>query len=853
MSVAVCRLVLATIAIISATAAFAASPERGPMPHLVDLYGDPLPEGAVARLGSVRLRHNDLKDFAILPDVKSAVTVGADFMVRWWDLHTGRQARAVRLPFINRSGKPAAHFPVFAVSPDGAAVAFGQEEQLIIFDARTGRVEQTFHRPKSSFHALTFSPDGTILAYASNENVLTLITRKTEVVREATLRPERVENEYLGLTISFSADGRRVAVCRSVEPDHDVRVLDVATLREVFKGIAATQSASLAPDGSRIAFCGMEGKGREASAVLQLHNIATGQVTTWKPTEGDRAWFTVDFSPDGKVVACWSRNGAWLVDANSGRTIDRLPEGDSFKFSATGRWLAIRDSYQLRIWDVAARRAIHDRPGLCSYAAWAISGDGNRLASAGNQTIGLWDLDTGQHRPSLQTPKDWDRFWNSPAMSFGNRGRTPSAIERIGVIRSWNDSTHESSRPVLLRGTDDPDTSFFSMMSPPYHFSPDGRLAAASAAPEQTGGLYRLAVWEASTGEVVHRHRVPFKKRPVVDAWLPGGSAVVVRGEDKTILVDSATGRIGPEFPKAAIGYSCSEDGRLLFSCLNGFFNLPIWEAVSGQPVVEIPTGKTGSLALGVSLSARAVVIDDGRFLRVNDLVTGKERGRWAIAIRDHDNTDDRPIFALQAIPNSQRVLTILRDGTALVWDLAAFPMPRLSDKHGDPELRAWWDELAEEDAAKAYAAGCKLTEAPAVDVVKFLRTRIRPAKAIDAEVVHKLIGDLDSATFAIREAAEKKLLQLGPPILPQMRKPPANLSAEASQRLGRLREQLSNPVPQPETLRVLRALAVLERVGTNDACKLVDELAGGPADAPETQAARSTRERMRQGWSTIR
>src|SRR5690242_1462593 len=76
----------------------AGPPERGPTPHLVDFYGDPLPDGAVARLGSVRLRHAGLKSFALLPDGKTAVTVGEDDTIRWWDLASGRQTRDYRLP-----------------------------------------------------------------------------------------------------------------------------------------------------------------------------------------------------------------------------------------------------------------------------------------------------------------------------------------------------------------------------------------------------------------------------------------------------------------------------------------------------------------------------------------------------------------------------------------------------------------------------------------------------------------------------------------------------------------------------------------------------------------------------------
>ena len=63
-------------------------------------------------------------------------------------------------------------------------------------------------------------------------------------------------------------------------------------------------------------------------------------------------------------------------------------------------------------------------------------------------------------------------------------------------------------------------------------------------------------------------------------------------------------------------------------------------------------------------------------------------------------------------------------------------------------------------------------------------------------------------------------------------------LSAEAVERLQKLEERLSDPVPPAETLRALRAIAVLERVGTTDARKLLDELARGASDAPQRQGS---------------
>jgi hypothetical protein len=55
-----------------------AAPVRAEGPRL-DRYGDPLPEGAVARFGSGRLRHpgGDATAIAFSPDGKSVVTVGS--------------------------------------------------------------------------------------------------------------------------------------------------------------------------------------------------------------------------------------------------------------------------------------------------------------------------------------------------------------------------------------------------------------------------------------------------------------------------------------------------------------------------------------------------------------------------------------------------------------------------------------------------------------------------------------------------------------------------------------------------------------------------------------------------------
>src|SRR5262249_20818860 len=71
-------------------------PKGAPAPRN-DVYGDPLPDGAVARLGSIRLGHAGLSDYVFLDGGRTVLSAGSDRVLRFWDLTTGRQVRAVKL------------------------------------------------------------------------------------------------------------------------------------------------------------------------------------------------------------------------------------------------------------------------------------------------------------------------------------------------------------------------------------------------------------------------------------------------------------------------------------------------------------------------------------------------------------------------------------------------------------------------------------------------------------------------------------------------------------------------------------------------------------------------------------
>src|SRR5436190_1439049 len=71
-----------------------------------DVYGDALPPGAVARMGTIRWRHGDAIFFvAYLPNGNQVVSASQDGTIRVWELATGKELR--RLGPGNRQGSPA--------------------------------------------------------------------------------------------------------------------------------------------------------------------------------------------------------------------------------------------------------------------------------------------------------------------------------------------------------------------------------------------------------------------------------------------------------------------------------------------------------------------------------------------------------------------------------------------------------------------------------------------------------------------------------------------------------------------------------------------------------------------------
>src|SRR5262245_11471392 len=94
-------------------------PAPGPtaQAQAVDALGDPLPPGAVARLGTGRLRPGDLHAVAVSPDGSLVATYDAH-NIRLWDADDGRER--LRIPFPQYQFSP---YTMLAFSLDGEYLA----------------------------------------------------------------------------------------------------------------------------------------------------------------------------------------------------------------------------------------------------------------------------------------------------------------------------------------------------------------------------------------------------------------------------------------------------------------------------------------------------------------------------------------------------------------------------------------------------------------------------------------------------------------------------------------------------------------------------------------------------------
>jgi hypothetical protein len=324
-------------------------------------------------------------------------------------------------------------------------------------------------------------------------------------------------------------------------------------------------------------------------------------------------------------------------------------------------------------------------------------------------------------------------------------------------------------------------------------------------------------------------------------AFSGDGKRLASGSYDKTIrLWDIATEktlRVLTGHEKGVERVVFSPDGRLLASGANETV-VRLWDVPTGKELPPLK-GHSGVLALAFSPDSRTLATAGMTpVIRLWELSTGKERAQFT----GHHGV----VFCLSFAADGRALASGGGDTTALVWDVSGRAARRPGVALTPAALASAWQDLLDPDAVKAGRAVWALVASPG-QVVPFLREHVRPAAAIDTRRVMKLLADLDSDRFPVRQRATDELGKMGPGIVPLLRKAlDRRVSREVSRRLNQLLEKLQGPGLLAEQEREFRAVEVLEHIGTAEARQVLEALAKGEPDAERTKQAKASLERLR-------
>jgi WD40 repeat protein/beta-lactamase regulating signal transducer with metallopeptidase domain len=629
----------------------AASIPEAKAPASADRQGDPLPAGALARLGTTRLRHGANVTFVTFgSDGKTLITAGQDNTVRLWDLATGKEVRRFDPPkpaeIRQRPGLPV------PVLPPAKPIIEIQEVQVKLA-AEKARLEAAIRQQanpgevkppvKPAVPGEKGQPD----------------TEKEKARLEAEKAKLAAEQAKLQQAL--------------------------AKQRALMLGNVSNFSVAVAPDGKTLASANAN--------VIQLYEVETGKEL--QKIEVSTGLAGLLFSPDGRTLAARGGDGSLILWAvATGKEMHRIKgqtqpdnrqpgavalrgrgEAPGMAFTPDGKALAVAMTEfkeqksitsSLKIWDVASGKETGEIKGTegVPMSAVAFAPDGKVLAYGAVNSIYLCEPDTGKEIRQIKVPD------GVASLVFSPDGKALAVRGRSQQVRLWETETgkelYQLGEDTLARlggGVVFALVASFGPETRNLAFSPDGKQIATAS-----GSTVRL--WDAATG----------KELPLTDghqgalaavALSADGKTVVSWGADRTVRRwEAATGKALGSFgvPPGTTSVSLSPDGKTV-ALANVDNSIRLVETATGKELHKLAGPPNGTGALAFAPDGRVLAARGGdNAIRLYDVARGSELRPITAQATDNPAYGDVAVVKARALlgGNSSAGLVFSPDGKLL-------------------------------------------------------------------------------------------------------------------------------------------------------------------------------------------
>jgi len=777
------------------------------------------------------------RTMAISPDgillaVSEKIPGEKETKVSLWDQHSGKRIRTLSLT--NEDGKETRFWHLGFV-PDGNSLAFicTIKGKAYLSDLKSGQVHMHFGNPGWDVYNIAISPDNKVLAAAcqyigrvnvpkgnQNHSVQLWDIRTGKMIRTLHEFPEAKPGSTYVKVIGFSPDGKRLAF--GIEDR--IFLFDVASGKNQgqleAKDMGQPNGLAFTPDSKKLI---------SACKYLRVWDVENAKVLhTLK--EGETWVCSLALSGDGHTVALGTQGPTLQFwDINLGRRLFTGYDGHdnpiiSLAYSPNGKTLVSTGGPTL-LWDIASGNQSGILPGAGSTLSFSpngkklarIEGDTRGLTNEINNKVKIWDLPLRTAPMVISVPGS---LASAIFSSDGGKLFTLESDRPIGkrIIRHWNLITGKQDQHWIIP----PNESLTELN--PTSWSSSSFLA-------QNG----RKVFEAMNDGDIDIYDVEWGQKRMHSGQGKEDNWIITPSHDCRIVASWIVGNFEDEAKPTYI---------------NSFIRF--LEAATGKEISRVKRHQGKAGAVGWSPNGRLFASGDecdqpdyenkqnllAPTIRLWDTATGKELCCFGDLKAD--------VTALTFSPNGNSLVAGLRDGTIVIFDVRKENANLvLVMKLSKDELEAHWTDLAGDDAGNAHTAIGALTSA-SQQSVPFLQDRLSPVAKVDSNRIQKLIEDLDSEKYSVRQAAMKHLkkedVQAGIFIQKALK---GTVSLETRRRLGQILDNLN--VPGPETLRTIRAIMALERIGTPEAQEVLETLTNGATGARATEEAKASLERLKQ------